>query len=245
MSLSPGWTTVLRQLFCVYVVKTAKCVNRWLDTLAARMTPGALRSYVYTLLAFGDWAKASGQATHWAVMRSDIPAGNPLPPITVYTREEMETFIAAARGDSLRWWALVAFIADTGRRIGETLNLKWDWFRLHDEPAYVELPENKSRRPQYVPLTRRLRDQVFTPEHVARLSHEQRNGRRRFERDPLVYPFPWKPNSAMKKLVYFCEAAGLPYRGWQRVRHSVITERLAVGCRCTRSRNSPAIPRQP
>jgi integrase len=204
-------------------------VDRWLDALAARMTPGALRSYVYTLIALGDWAQAKGYASSWAVMRSDIPAPNPLPAITVYSRDEMENIISAARGDSLRWWALVTFIADTGRRIGETLSLRWDWFRLHDQPAYVELPHNKSGRPEYVPLTRRLRDEVFTTQHIEKLAQEQRNGRRRFERDPLIFPFPWKPNSAMKKLSWFCEASGFEYRGWHAFRHSVITERLAAG----------------
>ena len=110
----------------------------------------------------------------------------------------MEIFIAAARGDSLRWWALIAFIADTGRRIGETLSLKWEYFHLHDEPAYVELPVNKSGRPQYVPLTRRLANDVFTEANIVKLANEKRNGRRQFEREPSVYPFPWKYDSAMK-----------------------------------------------
>lgn len=57
--------------------------------------------------------------------------------------------------------------ADTGRRVGEVLSFEWDWFRLADQTAYVELPTTKNGQAQYVPLGSRLRCEVFTPENIA------------------------------------------------------------------------------
>jgi integrase len=151
------------------------------------MTSGAMRTYTYSLLALGEYAKASGSISFVALQRADIAPVNPPTAITVYTSEELETFVSAARGVDLRWWALLTFLVDTGRRIGEALSLRWEWLRLHDTPAYLELPTNKTRRPQYVPLTRRLTEHVFTAANITVLAREQREGRRAFQRSPETF----------------------------------------------------------
>lgn len=204
-------------------------LNSCLDVLHARMSPGSVRSHCYTLRAYFEWAKARGLVECNVLLDSDIPPPNPLPAISVYSRDEVEAFIAAARGQGLRWWALVTFMADSGRRIGDALSLRWEGLRLHEPPGYFELPHNKSGKPQYVPLTRRLHGQVFTEANIATLAGEYRTGRRRFSRAPSEWVFPWTYNSTMKRLRYFCETANMPYKGWHAFRHTVITERLAAG----------------
>lgn len=204
-------------------------VEYLLDGLAARMSPGAMRSVVYSLMAFADYAKAAGLASASEVRSADIPPPNPLPAIRVYSDAEIEQFVSSARGRDLRWWAFMAFIADTGRRVGEVLSLRWEWFRLEDWPAYVELPFNKSARPQYIPLSTRLTTTVFTDEVILKLMHEKRTGQRAFRRSPLEHPFPWAYATVNLRFRYFCDATGLPNRGFHTFRHSLITERLARG----------------
>ena len=184
---------------------------------------------MYSLRAFGDYAKARGLATHVALSRSDVPPVAPPTAITVYSKDELERFVGAALGVDIRWWAFLVFLVDTGRRVGEALSLEWDWFRMHDSPAYVELPTTKTHQPQYVPLTRRLRTDVFTEEVILRLTSEVRHGRRQFARSPLVHPFPWTYSSCYKRFAAFCERTGLPNRGFHNFRHTVITARLASG----------------
>src|SRR3546814_10893167 len=81
----------------------------------------------------------------------------------------MEAFVSAARGVDLRWWAFITYLVDTGRRVGETLSLRWTYFRLDSEPPYVELPDTKNGDHQYVPLSHRLSEVVFTPEHIEKM----------------------------------------------------------------------------
>lgn len=199
------------------------------ETLSARMSSGAVRSYCYSLLAYAEWLKSAGFIQYVALSKRDIPAPNPRSKITVYSRDEIERLISAARGRDLRWWMFMTTMADTGRRVGEVLGMEWDWFRLDHEPPYVELPTTKNGRPNYVPLTKRLKCEVFTDDNIRKLATEQRKGRRQFNRPVEVYAFPWTYNSVMKRFVGFCDLVGVPYRGWHNFRHALITERLAKG----------------
>lgn len=204
---------------------------RWddlLDKLSVRMSSGTMRNAVYALRDFGDYAVAKGLIRSHVVQETDIPPKNPPKPITVYSAEEMELFVNAARAKGLRWWLLVTFVADTGRRIGEALNLRWDQFRP-GSPPYFELPTNKTGEPQYVPVTRRLAA-ALTPENIAHLKAEKQGPfRGAYARDPEVFVFPWSYSTAMGRLRRFSEALGIEYRGFHNFRHTVITERLARG----------------
>lgn len=204
-------------------------VEHLLDALAARMTPGSLRALLYSLMAFGDFAVARGIAGRVALRRDDIPPPNPLPAITVYSAEEVDRLVSAARGRDLRWWAFLSVLSSTGRRVGEVLSLRWDWFRLEETPPYIELPVNKTRKPQLIPLARHLHKEVFSDENILRLMHEQRNGRRAFHRSSLVHPFPWAYATVHLRFRSFCDVVGVPNRGFHTFRHTKITERLARG----------------
>lgn len=200
------------------------------DRLTAQVTPGAARNAYYALRSFGDYAKAMGWIAEHVVWESDCPAKNPAPPIVVYSDEEMRRLVDASRGyGDIRWWAFVTFLVDTGRRVGETLGLEWTHFRLDQRPPYVELPTTKNGDPQYVPLTRRLAEQVFTPENIDMLRFEARSGARRFGRDPMVHPFPWSYAVARGRWGRFCDRLGIDDRAMHCVRHAVITSRLAAG----------------
>lgn len=109
------------------------------------------------------------------------------------------------------------------------LSLRWDWLRLEETPPYFELPVNKSRRPQLIPLTQKLSQTIFTDENVLKLMHEERTGRRAFHRSPLEYPFPWAYATVNLRFRTFCEVVGVPNRGFHTFRHTKITGRLASG----------------
>lgn len=217
------------EVFLGEVLGDRRQVNTLLTRLASKMTPGAMRQAVYALRDFGRYSVEMGWSASCEVYADDVPPKNPPTPIHVYSDEEMERFVSAARGRGLRWWALICFLADTGRRAGEALALEWSWLRLDQTPAYFELPWTKNGKPQYVPLSRRLREEVFTPENIETLKHQNKRGTQAFRRDPAVYLFPWGYGTVHASLDRFCEAADLPNRGFHNFRHTVITSRLAAG----------------
>jgi len=217
------------QLSLARVAADRALVEELLDKLAARMTTGSMRGPVYALIDFAEFARVQGWISAVAIGRADVPAPNPQRPITVYSAAEVEAFVAAARGKGLRWWAFLTFLADTGRRVGEVLSLRWDWYRPSESPPYFELPQTKTREPQYVPISQRLRNDVFTPEHTRQLQDDVRKGRRAFQRSPLVHPFPWSYATVHTTFENFCASTALPNRGFHCFRHTLVTQRLARG----------------
>lgn len=199
-------------------------VETLLDLLSLRMTPGSMQAVVYSLLDFAEFARHRGWLVDCALQKADTPPSNPDPAITVYSELEMERLVSAALGRGLRWFCFMAYLCDTGRRVGETLNLHWDWFRLEQRPPYVEVPTTKTD-PQYVPLTKRLYQDVFTPETV----HKLRTERSRWRRSSHDHPFPWHYATACVRFNKFCKMLGVEYRGFHNIRHSVLTDRLARG----------------
>lgn len=197
----------------------------------ARMTPGAARQAVYALRSFGEYAEAMRWCSRAEVVDSDIPPRNPDKPISVYSPSEMETFVTAARGVDLHWWVLMAFLTHTGRRVGESLDLRWEWLRSDAKHPYFELPGTKNGENQYVPLDKFLREEVFTPTNIARMKARERfQGRRREGgKSCREYVFPWPYSTVHGRFARFCERSGLPNRGFHNFRHTVITTRLADG----------------
>jgi integrase len=201
-----------------------------LDKLALRMSPGAMRHCVDVLRDFVPYAVAQGWLPSLAccvITQDDTPPRNPQKPITVYTLEEVELLLASARGRSLRWWAFLTTVADTGRRVGEVLGLRWEWLRLDVDTPYFDLPTSKNKRQQYVPLTKRLRSEVFTPEHVAQLRTE--NVSRFRTGDPAEQPFPWSYSSVEKMFARHCARLDITDRGFHCLRHTKATSLLAKG----------------
>lgn len=206
-----------------------EAINDLIDRLMARMTSGAVRQAVYAVSDYSTWLVSQGVLERTLVHSDDAPPMNPPPPITIYTEEQMDLFVNAARGVNFRWFALMAMLADTGRRIGELLQLQWAWFNLTATPAHIALPTTKNGEQQYVPLSRRLREQVFTDEGIHRLKTEAPPPRWRYSRSPEEYVFPWHYTSAIKRFHRYCDTLGLPDRGFHNFRHTVVTNRLAAG----------------
>lgn len=213
-----------------YLLTHRAQVESLLALLGQRMTRGAVRSYVFALRDFGDFATYKQMVRRpIQLYASDMPPRNRPKVIHVYSEAETAAFVDAARGRGLRWWAFMATLVDTGRRVSEVLSFEWERFRLETPPVYVELPVTKTGDAQYVPLPSRLRNEVFTPENIAKLKAERRSGNRRWNRDPEKYPFPWAYTTAYNMFSRFCEKADLPNRGFHNFRHTVITARIAQG----------------
>lgn len=198
-----------------------------LDKLALRMTSGAMRHCVDVLRDFVPYAIAQGWMSVDALRAEDTPPRNPQKPITVYTVDEVELLLTAARGRSLRWWAFLTTVADSGRRVGEVLRLRWEWLNLDADIPHFNLPTTKNGRQQYVPLSKRLREEVFTPQHIGQLRTEEvtrfRTG------NPLEQPFPWSYTSVDKMLARHCRRVGVENRGFHNFRHTKATEMLGRG----------------
>jgi integrase len=203
---------------------TVECM---LDRLALTNSPGSLR-LVYdacqNLFAYG---RAQGWCSGDFAM--PVPAKNPQPPITIYTPDEVAVLIAAARGKGLRWWAFLATVAHTGRRVGEVLRLEWSWLRLDADVPHFNLPTTKNKRQAYVPLGPTLMRDVFTPENIEKLQAPGGGREWEFRRDPAVHPFPWSYSSVVKMLDRHCERVGIECRGFHRFRHTKATELLGKG----------------
>lgn len=202
-----------------------------MDRIDARMTPGAARQAVYALRSFAEYAEAMGWCYQAELKDTDIPPRNGEKPITVYSPAEMAAFVSSARGVDLHWWALIAFLAHTGRRVGESLGLRWEWLRADGSVPYFEMPGTKNGENQYVPLDRFLREEVFTPTNIANMKQRERfQGRRREGgKSNKEYVWPYTYNTVHGRFSRFCKRAGLPNRGFHNFRHTVITTRLAEG----------------
>jgi integrase len=203
-------------------------VERLLDRLYVRLSPGSVQLVVRTLLDLGEWGTATGLLTEpVALSMKDAPAGNPQRPVETYTPSEVATLVAAAKGVSLRYWAFLYTIAETGRRASEVLGLQWSWLRLEAEPKHFHLPYNKSQRQQYVPLSARLMSEVFTPSTMAFLASHDDGGH--YQGDPAVRPFPWHYQSVYLMTKRLSRVAGVRPLGLHAFRHTAATAWLQRG----------------
>jgi len=204
-------------------------VETLLDVLSLRLSSGALRNTFDALQDFGGYAVAKGWAAQVALLKSDRPSANPQQPITVYSEDEVKLILDTARARGVRFWMLVETLAGTGRRIGEVLGLEWARLNLDADPPHFDLPTTKTGRQQYVPLSKHLATEVFTPENIARLRTEPQASNRAFARNPAVYPFPWTYTAVWKHFERHCRAIGVESRSFHCFRHTFITNMLAKG----------------
>jgi integrase len=195
-----------------------------LDKRCIDHSNGTVRGDVYAVLDFGEYAKAKGWTSHVALDKSDAPGPNPQAVIEVYTPEEVDQLLAAARGRGLRWWMFLVTIADTGRRVGEVLGLRWE--NLHDD--YFDLPHTKNRRQQFVPLGKRLREEVYTPQNIGDLKAGV-DSDARFTKSVLDYPYPWNYSAVHARFDRFCATMRVRNRGFHNFRHTKATNMLASG----------------
>ena len=100
------------------------------DGLYARCAPATVRLQLVALRQLGEYAVANGWMTSVAVVASDSPGGIRKRPIIVWTPAEIELILMVARARDLRHWMFLTTVADSGRRVREVLNLRWDDINL-------------------------------------------------------------------------------------------------------------------
>jgi integrase len=197
-----------------------------LDRLYLTHAPATVKLEVKLLRQFSEWAQAVGLATDCALVSSDAPKGTRQKPIVMYEKANAELLLASARVRDLRYWAFLTTVADTGRRVGEVLGLRWDCLHLDAEPPYFDLPNTKNQRQAFVPLTKRLVRDVFTDEHIA---HLHAHGYAKMKRSIAEFPFPYTYEAALQHLNQLCKAVGVQPLGFHAFRHAKATELLARG----------------
>lgn len=206
-----------------------KDFQRLLFHLERTMQPGSVRNVLFALRDYGDFLVWRGDISEHVIVSDDFPSKDPAPPIEVYRADDMKRMEQAAWGKGPRWGCFIGFLTHTGRRIGETLNLRYDALYLDETPAYVLLPETKNGQPNYVPLDSYLRLDCLTEENLGRMRTETRNGIRQWKRSQEEYLFPWSYGTAKQMLDNFCQKLGIDPKGFHNFRHTVITQRLAEG----------------
>jgi integrase len=190
---------------------------------------GTARTHVYALLDLARYALARGWVDAIAIQPEDVPPKNVGRPIVVLTDDERERIVSAARGGGLRWWAFVSTLSETGRRANEVLGLEWSWLKLEADRPHFVLPTTKAGRPQYVPLSRRLREEVFTPENVAILKAGGGGSNTRARGDCAVHVFPFSYHPASERMARLYDACGVQAKGLHVWRHSFATSKLRAG----------------
>jgi integrase len=210
------------------LVRDRRSVERLVDKLYARMTPGSVKTIVQALTDYSQWLVACGELDAPRVsVQQDAPHGNPRKPLETYSAAEVEALLGAARGVSLRFWAYLSTVAYTGRRANEVLGLRWDQLQLDaDGGPQWALPVQKNGRPQVLPLSARLVETVWTPANVATL---KARGVGEWARDASAYPFPWNYSTPRKVLVSLCKRADMRYLGLHGFRRTFATRKLAAG----------------
>jgi integrase len=228
LGLDLGSTEGLLGLALAEHLATRTSVEKLLDVLYTRHAPATVMVDVNALRDFGAYAVAQGYIGECALLPSDAPRKLPKKAIEVYSDDEVAKLLlfAEARG-SFRHYMLLATVAETGRRVGEMLDLRWQDLRLDATPAHLDLPTTKNGKQQLVPLTSKLRDVVYTPRNLERLRTTPLG--RGATRDPDVYLYPMSYNAAWEWLEKLCLAADVPFSGWHRFRHTYATRKLAQG----------------
>ncbi len=164
------------------------------DKLHAHVSPGTVRAVLIALNGFGAYAVAKGWIDKCHIHPEDSPRRLKSKPIEVYSQEEIDLLLLVTRArGNLRFWMFLATLAETGRRVREVNDLTWDALKLDADPPHFDLKLTKNARQQYVPLTTKLREEVWTPENILKLKTK---GHALWGRDIAEYPFPWQYSAA-------------------------------------------------
>jgi integrase len=209
------------------VLSDRRSLRSLLDQIYDSYAPGTVCLIVGTLRRFGEFACESGLISTVAFEPQDAPRRTRLRPIVLYTADELEILLCAARKLRYRrYWMFLATMIETGRRVHEVLNLRFDDLRLDGRPPHFRVIGAKSARIQDVPLTRLLRERVWTRENVERMKYE---GDPRIRPLTMTMPFPWHYCTVRDKLRRLCISADVPYRSYHALRHTKATNMLGRG----------------
>lgn len=203
-------------------------VEALVSRLHARLHPGTVVATLVCLRSLGEYGKAMGWIRGHEIRPTDSPARIPTKPITVYGQDELDLIllVAKARHVQPHFWAFLMVLVETGRRVSEVNGLEWERLHLDTDVPHFDLRHTKMRRQEYVPLTRRLREEVFTAEIVAEMKASPNP---LWGKDSEVFLFPWLYAAGQEQLRRVCAIARVPYRGFHVFRHTKATRMLARG----------------
>jgi integrase len=207
-------------------------VDALLDLLYLRHAPNTVCVDVHTLRQFGQYAVLKGWIEKCALESSDARKAQ-AKPITVFSGDEVDRLMLFSETyGNVRQWVLFALVAETGMRIGEALALRWDSLRLDVDKPHFDLTETKGSKQRLVPLTRRLRHDVFVPDVIESLKAANLKGAAGLKASPgnadLVFG-GYGYAAAQDALKALCRRARVPYRSWHCLRHTYATRMLAKG----------------
>jgi len=194
-----------------------------LDILYAHHSAATVRADVAALCDYGDYLVARGDISQHCLTSADIPKTTKRTEVGTYSQAEIERLLIFAEARNQQLWLLLLFVYETGSRITEALNVKFDDFHFDHEPAYVALRITKGDKPRKVPLSTRLQT-TLSAERLAWLQAR----RRRFGKDD-AYLWLKSYNAAYVTLQTVCDAAGIQCHGWHILRHTRATSLLASG----------------
>jgi integrase len=198
-----------------------------LDQCFDAYAPGTVCLIVGTLRRFGEYACERQLISAVAFEAHDAPRRTRVRPIVLYTADELDALLRAARElRDRRYWMFLATMIETGRRVHEILNLRFDDLNLDGQPPHFRVMAAKSARTQHVPLTRRLREEVWTRDNVEQMKYE---GDPRIRPRAMTMPFPWRYVTVREKLRRLCKATDVPYRSYHALRHTKATSMLGRG----------------
>jgi integrase len=216
-------------LFLAEMLASKEGVSTILDALHAGLTSSGVAQTVDVLRTFGRFAVAKGWIEGVALEREDRPPENPIPETNLYPHDHVVALVRAAYARDLRFGLFLDHLEQTGRRVGETLRIQWEWLFLDADTPHYRLPPEavKTRREAYVPLSADLVGKYV--EYGEELRRRQRGTRADYRRDASVYVYPFTYETAWHRLEHLCSSLGVPCRGFHALRHAKATELLSKG----------------
>jgi integrase len=215
-----------RQLAELLADRGAVCAL--LDRMYENQAPGTIRGTLATLRCLGEFALEREWISSVALQPRDAPRRVPARSIVLYRRNELDALLRCAqrRTQDFRYWMFLATMIDTGRRVHEILDLRFEDVRLDAEPPHFRITAAKVARCQFVPLTRFLREEVWTETNIKRLKWD---GDPRIRPRMRQMPFPWSYCTVRDRLQRTSRKAGVPYRNYHAFRHTKATGMLERG----------------
>lgn len=204
-------------------------VEALLDSLALTHSSGSIRNVLYGLADFARYARAQGWAESLALdPAADLPPMDYQQSIMTFTQQELSAITAGSKMKGLRWEMFVATLMQTGRRIGEVLDIKYSDLNLDHETPHIHLPHTKSQKSQYAPLNAVLRD-LYSSEHLEQLRTEKARTQSMTARSQDTYLYPFTYVNALRRWTDMLNALGIPYRSPHKLRHTKATTMIAAG----------------
>jgi integrase len=150
--------------------------------------------------------------------------------VRALTREQLDAFLRVVRGE---WWLMFRFLAATGLRWSELIELRWRDFSLDAVPPHVQVRRANVKGTVKPPKTKHGVRDVPLEASIARKLRERRTGA---QAGPDELVFPTQNSSALdhsnmlrRVLRPAAEEAGAPWAGFHTFRHTCASMLFSAG----------------